>query len=119
MGVQLLFAAVPGYGWYVQYPMIQALSLTVLWGISAVWVSAYFRGMPTGTLRWDGKLWYWSADSEPLQAVSLLYDFQSSVCIVLQPTRGAKFWLWLDEDVSCMPQWRSIRRALLNGGAAA
>ena len=117
MALSLTFAGVPLYGWHAGMPMAKVLILALLWTATSVWLVHYWRNMPQGRLRWDGDSWHWSGASEPLKAVAIQYDFQTSLWLLLVPTTGRSFGVWMDADPRHMSHWRSMRRALVGAGA--
>lgn len=111
------FAGVPLYGWHTGMPGMNVLLLALLWSVVSAWLVAYWRNMPQGRLRWDGDAWHWSGVSQPLKAVAIQYDFQTSLWLLLVPATGRSFGVWMDADPLNMVQWRSMRRALVGVSA--
>ncbi len=115
--LSFIFAGVPLYGWLAGMPIEHVLFLAGLWLVTSAWLVHYWRNMPQGRLRWDGDTWHWSGAAEPLKAVAIQYDFQTSVWLLLVPTSGKSFGVWMDADPQQMLLWRAVRRALVGAGS--
>ncbi|NBW50482.1 MAG: hypothetical protein EBR49_10415 [Betaproteobacteria bacterium] len=111
--LSLIFAGVPLYGWLAGMPIEHVLILAGLWLATSAWLMRYWYNVPRGRLGWDGDSWHWSGAAEPLKAVAIQYDFQTSVWLLLLPTSGQSFGVWMDADPKQMSLWRSMRRALV------
>jgi hypothetical protein len=116
MALSLAFAGVPLCGWHAGMSMAHVVILSILWSATSAWLVHYWQHMPQGRLRWDGDSWYWSGVAEPLKAVAIQYDFQTSVWLLLVPVTGRSFGVWMDADPRHMSHWRSMRRALVGVG---
>lgn len=115
--LSLTFAGVPLYGSLAGMPIEHVLLLAGLWLATSARLVHYWRNLPQGRLRWDGDAWHWSGVPQPLQAVAIQYDFQTSLWLVLIPATGRRFGVWLDADPLNMAQWRSLRRVLVGVSA--
>jgi hypothetical protein len=75
---------------------------------------AYWRWVKgeTGTLRWTGEHWLWSAwGDSPVGSVHTVLDFQSVLLIRFVSQSGKQNWIWLEPGDS-LAQWRDLRRSL-------
>nr|WP_315464042.1 hypothetical protein [uncultured Rhodoferax sp.] len=117
MVLSFTFAAVPLYGLHAGMPLADVLILALFWSTTAALLVYYWRNMPQGRLSWDGESWHWSGVAEPLKAVAIQYDFQSSLWLLLTPAAGRPFGVWMDADPRKMAQWRAMRRALVGAGS--
>jgi toxin CptA len=116
LALLIAFAGVPFVGWFTGMSMNRVCALAFLWCAAVAWVSHYWRTLPQGRLRWDGESWHWSGANEPLAAVTIQYDFQISLWLLMVPAKGRVFGVWMDADPGHMPQWRALRRALVGAG---
>lgn len=92
-------------------PRFAAVAVSGVVSVVTLWI--FWRRQPVGHLRWDGEQWHWSASAAPLQAVSIQFDFQSSLWVVLRTHDRQRIGLWLDEDPQDPRNWRALRRALV------
>ena len=73
-----------------------------------------WKRAPCGTLRWDGRHWYWSGFADnPQCRLTLMMDCQSFVMVTIKSEAAASIFLWLEKCPSGA-NWKSLRRAIVS-----
>ena len=96
---------------------VASLESVLTWAFAMLLVTGLawqiWRGMPVGSLRWDGGAWHWSgfAGDAPC-ALALHMDFQRLLIVSVRQSGAHPVWLWL-EPLSTATGWMPLRRAVV------
>ena len=93
------------------WPLVATL-LSLLFGAALALVQ--WRGMPAGSLRWDGQAWWWQAGDEDEVAVSITVhlDLQHGLLLHMAgPLSWRARWCYA-ERAQAPARWSDLRRAL-------
>jgi len=103
----------PVAAWLTGMSTGRILLLTFVCVLSGLALLTAWRKQATGILSWDGQHWFWSAYPQPLQAISVQFDFQTSLWVYVQRHDGKRTGIWMDQDPRDPGSWRALRRALV------
>jgi hypothetical protein len=94
----------PLVGWNVAISCAAVLSAGLMTG-------QFWRRMPCGELRWDGRGWQGPGGSSVPRSIRVHLDLQRHLLVSLHGPASAGRWLWL--SASSQPdRWNDLRRAV-------